>query len=487
VSRDALDLTSDGDEGPSAPSPPPRNEEPSVRPRTTSKAPATQPPPPAPALGRGGSVRGGAGSWNDIQLSAPRRFVCSILGCERPFGSTSALLQHQREQDHWPKSAAPLPSRPSLRSTKVSQGPAPADTSSAAARDRSASVPSSTPKTVRTRDAVDVDEEPEEPVVTIPMRKVEIGTFDCGACEVAFSEKTISFYTNEATRFQPRGYPEMIELEMTALTNIEIAKLHGLMCVTGFFGYDVPEHYSSFSVADGPKSRVLFHFVASEGDGLWKGSDRDQQVKSLMQLSSHIKNKTNFNPDRKDFAAELKRFKRRQTGEEHVPKPPEAVYPRKRQPAVSDPPPPLPGGYKVGEKVFFTGASHTFPSGDKLVHGQQGEVTGPANGEATKGKGVSVRFPGNKGDVCCFLTKVHCLIAASAATPPPAPHKHDAARTPSARPPSLVLALPRRPDPSCKPPWPSAPGARRSRMANGGGGSAGEGPGQASPPLAFGR
>jgi len=348
-------------------------------------------------------------------------------------------------------------------------------------------VPSSTPKIARTRDAFDVDEEPEEPVVTIPMQKVEIGTFDCGACLVAFSEKTISFYTNEATRFQPRGYPEMIELEMTALTNIEIAKLHGLMCVTGFFGYDVPEHYSSFSVADGPKSRVLFHFVASEGDGLWKGSDRDQQVKSLMQLSSHIKNKTNFNPDRKDFAAELKRFKRRQTGEEHVPKPPEAVYPRKRQPAVSDPPPPLPGGYKVGEKVFFTGASHTFPSGDKLVHGQQGEVTGPANGEATKGKGVSVRFPGNKGDVCCFLTKVHCLIAASAATPPPAPHRHDAARTPSARPPSLVLALPRRPDPSCKPPWPSAPGARRSRMANGGGGSAGEGPDQASPPLAFGR
>ena len=124
--------------------------------------------------------------------------------------------------------------------------------------------------------------------------------------------------------------------------------------------------------------------------------------------------------------------------------------------------------------MFFTGASESFSNGDKLVHGQQGEVTGPANGEATKGKGVSVRFPGNKGDVCCFLTKVHCLIAASAATPPPAPHKHDAARTPSARPPSLVLALHRRPDPSCKPPWPSAPGARRSRMASGG-------------PLAFGR
>ena len=152
-----------------------------------------------------------------------------------------------------------------------------------------------------------------------------------------------------------------------------------------------------------------------------------------------------------------------------------------------DAPPPLPGGYKAGEKVFLVAASRTLANGYKVVHGQQAEVVGPANGEATKGKGVSVRFPGNKGRVGCLLTEVRHLSAASAATPPPAPHKHDAARTPSARPPSLDLALHRRPDPSCKPPWPSAPGARRSRMASGCGGSAGEGPGQASPPLAFGR
>ena len=81
-------------------------------------------------------------------------------------------------------------------------------------------------------------------------------------------------------------------------------------------------------------------------------------------------------------------------------------------------PPPLPGGYTVGEKVFYTGSSQTFSSGDKLVHGQQGEVTGPATDEATKGKGVAVRFPGNKGNVNCYLTNVRRLRAASAATPP---------------------------------------------------------------------
>ena len=77
----------------------------------------------------------------------------------------------------------------------------------------------------------------------------------------------------------------------------------------------------------------------------------------------------------------------------------------------------LPGGYKVDEKVFFTGASHTLPSGNEVVHGQQGEVTGPATVESIKGKGVEVRFPGNKGSVNCYVTQVRRLRAASAATP----------------------------------------------------------------------
>ena len=76
----------------------------------------------------------------------------------------------------------------------------------------------------------------------------------------------------------------------------------------------------------------------------------------------------------------------------------------------------LPGGYKLGEKVFYMGARHTFENGEKLVHGQQGEVVGPANGKSTKGKGVKVLFPGNKYGISCHLTKVRRLPAASAAT-----------------------------------------------------------------------
>ena len=95
-------------------------------------------------------------------------------------------------------------------------------------------------------------------------------------------------------------------------------------------------------------------------------------------------------------------------------------------------PPPLPGGYRVGEKVFFTGGSETFMNGG--LHGGQGEVVGPATAETHKGKGVNVLFPGNKGSVGCLLTSVRRLRAASAATPPPAPHTRDAAHAPSARP-----------------------------------------------------
>ena len=92
--------------------------------------------------------------------------------------------------------------------------------------------------------------------------------------------------------------------------------------------------------------------------------------------------------------------------------------PRGKQPAVRNAPPPLPGGYKVGEKVFFTGASQTASTGDKLVHGQQGEVTGPATNESVKGKGMCVRFPGNTSNFSVLLTSVRRLRTVSACAPP---------------------------------------------------------------------
>ena len=91
--------------------------------------------------------------------------------------------------------------------------------------------------------------------------------------------------------------------------------------------------------------------------------------------------------------------------------------PRGKQPAGRDLPPPLPGGYKVGEKVFFTGRNETFDDGNTVVRGQQGEVTGPANAEGYIGIGMGVRFPGNTGNISCYPSEVRRLRAASPATP----------------------------------------------------------------------
>ena len=70
------------------------------------------------------------------------------------------------------------------------------------------------------------------------------------------------------------------------------------------------------------------------------------------------------------------------------------------------PPPPLPGGYTVGEQVYYTWTSQTVENGDQVEHGKQGEVAGPAASESHKGKGVALRFPGNKGAINCHLDHV---------------------------------------------------------------------------------
>ena len=95
-----------------------------------------------------------------------------------------------------------------------------------------------------------------------------------------------------------------------------------------------------------------------------------------------------------------------------------------------EPPPPLPGGYVVSEQVYFTGAGVTLENGDRLEHGKQGEVVGPAKAESHKGKSVDVRFPGNTGVISCWLTTVRRRRRRAATRssplpqPPPFPRAH---------------------------------------------------------------
>ena len=85
----------------------------------------------------------------------------------------------------------------------------------------------------------------------------------------------------------------------------------------------------------------------------------------------------------------------------------EAAKAAAASPAAAEGGAPLPGGYTVGEQVYYTGATKTFATGDQLEHGKQGEVVGAAISKNLRGKRVDVRFPGNKGVIGCYLTNVH--------------------------------------------------------------------------------
>ena len=77
-------------------------------------------------------------------------------------------------------------------------------------------------------------------------------------------------------------------------------------------------------------------------------------------------------------------------------------------------------GYKVGDLVFYTGQSQTFADGDKVAHGQQGNVIGvlPTQLTSSVPTHLAVRFSGNKGYAGLRFTEVRRLRAAPTAPPP---------------------------------------------------------------------
>jgi len=69
-----------------------------------------------------------------------------------------------------------------------------------------------------------------------------------------------------------------------------------------------------------------------------------------------------------------------------------------------DRPPPLPGGYSVGEQVYYTGGAEKKKNGDRLVYGARAVVAGPAGGDDYAGKGLALLFNGNKKSYDSLLT-----------------------------------------------------------------------------------
>ena len=73
----------------------------------------------------------------------------------------------------------------------------------------------------------------------------------------------------------------------------------------------------------------------------------------------------------------------------------------------------LPNGLKPSERLYWTGPSETFPSGNKVEYGALGTVVGPSPGPPRRSAAVNVLFPGNKAGLSCFI---HML---SREEPPP--------------------------------------------------------------------
>jgi len=65
------------------------------------------------------------------------------------------------------------------------------------------------------------------------------------------------------------------------------------------------------------------------------------------------------------------------------------------------PPKKLAGGYKLGDKAYWAGATQTFADGDRIAYGQLGEVMGPAEAMDVKGR-LALYFSGNSGIIKCL-------------------------------------------------------------------------------------
>lgn len=69
--------------------------------------------------------------------------------------------------------------------------------------------------------------------------------------------------------------------------------------------------------------------------------------------------------------------------------------------------PVIPGGYKVGDHVYWCGMNWTFPNGDRLKFGAEGEVAGRSCvGDGLDDERVAVNFHGNRGAVAMRLPEI---------------------------------------------------------------------------------
>ena len=86
-------------------------------------------------------------------------------------------------------------------------------------------------------------------IFSLEMRRIHIGTFDCGACTLVFESDKCSFFVEEG-RVLPNGgsVAVPITLPITNMSRMEVSKKRAVMCITGFFCLDqFGDHYEEYS------------------------------------------------------------------------------------------------------------------------------------------------------------------------------------------------------------------------------------------------
>ena len=147
----------------------------------------------------------------------------------------------------------------------------------------------------------------DSPTVKIRMRKVMLGTFDCGGCEVVFTKDFVHFFPDEG--HAPPSGAGLIEFNLHLRRGLDMgeARLYyhhdmSVLCLTGCFPYKIAGHFDAeqdeyrWGGTD-VKARVLFF------TGLHRpGFDCLKKVRTFFQRP-----RMSCNPTDRDYGLELYR------------------------------------------------------------------------------------------------------------------------------------------------------------------------------------
>ena len=150
------------------------------------------------------------------------------------------------------------------------------------------------------------------PTVKMRMRKVMLGTFDCGSCEVVFAKDWVRFFPDED--HAPPSGAGLIEFNMQLRRGMDMDEEKSVLCLTGCFPYKIAGHFDGEQdeyrwgggadvqrhphVKAHVKARVLF----------FTGLDCEQFKASLKKVRTLFQGpRMTCNPTDRDYGLELYR------------------------------------------------------------------------------------------------------------------------------------------------------------------------------------